>query len=223
MSAKKKPRTPAWMSVLAAVLLGAGWLVFDSGLLDDWLAESGSPGASSTPAAEQLDALAVAPAGSMDGYSREAFEHWSPQPSAGENCNTREATLKRDGDGVQVDRSCEPTSGSWTSAYTGETTTDDSELDIDHVVPLANAWRSGANEWSDQHREQFANDLRAPQLRAVDAGSNRSKGDQDPSTWQPEANRCEYATDWIAVKHTYELTVTTAEKSALQHMLAECG
>lgn len=226
MSAQQKS-TPLWISVLAALLLGGGWLVFDSGLLDAWLDDTPSQSQQAPvargEAAEQLGQLTVAPAGSMDGYSREAFEHWTAQPSAGKNCNTREAVLKRDGQSVKTDNACRATSGTWVSAYTGETITEDSELDIDHMVPLANAWRSGAATWTDERREQFANDMRSPQLLAVDATSNRAKGDQDPSTWQPELDHCGYATDWITVKHEYQLTITEAEESALQGMLAKCG
>ncbi|MFC7340226.1 HNH endonuclease family protein [Saccharopolyspora griseoalba] len=208
-----------WSSLVAAVLLGAMWLVFESGLFDDNVSSA------SGPAAEQLEQLQVAPAGSMDGYSRDRFEHWVAQPSAGKNCNTREAVLLRDGSGTRRDNRCEATSGTWTSAYTGEKITDDSDIDIDHMVPLANAWRSGAAAWTDAEREKFANDMTNPQLVAVDSSSNRSKGDQDPSTWKPSAQDrwCEYAGDWIQVKSTYRLTVTDAEKKALGRMLATCG
>ncbi|WP_406691120.1 HNH endonuclease family protein [Saccharopolyspora sp. ID03-671] len=216
MSAKKK--TPVWMTVVAAIALGAMWLVFESGLLDSKVS------ASSGPAGDQLAQLKVAPAGSMTGYSREKFKHWIPQPDAGKNCNTREAVLARDGQGVKSNNACEVTSGSWTSLYTGEKVSDAKGVDIDHMVPLANAWRSGANKWDDAKRQQFANDMSLPQLVAVDSSSNRSKGDQDPSTWKPTAQGqwCVYATDWIQVKNSYALTVTDAEKKALSEMLATC-
>jgi hypothetical protein len=92
-------------------------------------------------------------------------------------------------------------------------------------VPLANAWRSGAAAWTTAQREDFANDLDDPQLVAVSAGSNRSKGDQDPSTWKPPATGewCQYAEDWVAVKTHWKLSVTTAEKSALADMLEKCS
>ncbi|GAA4843181.1 HNH endonuclease family protein [Saccharopolyspora rosea] len=212
-----------WTTVVAAVLLGLGWLVFESGLLDRWTQQS--PAASSGPAAEQLAELRVAPQGSMDGYSRARFHHWIAQPKAGRNCNTREAVLARDGQGVHVDNRCQATSGSWTSVYTGQRIDNPSDIDIDHMVPLANAWRSGASAWTDERRERFANDMDVPQLVAVDSSSNRSKGDQDPSQWKPAARDqwCEYATDWVTVKHAYGLTVTAPEKSALQEMLGTCG
>ena len=93
------------------------------------------------------------------------------------------------------------------------------------MVPLANAWRSGAKNWTDNQREQFANDLTRPQLLAVDASDNRAKGDQDPAQWKPpnQAFWCAYATNWITVKAHWQLTVTTAEKAALRGMLGTCS
>lgn len=171
-------------------------------------------------AAARLDKLTVAKAGSMRGYSREKFPHWL---STGSNCDIRDTVLKRDGSGVKLS-GCNVVGGTWTSSYDGDKLTDPSKVDIDHMVPLANAWRSGAAAWTTQQREDFANDLEDPQLLAVSASSNRSKGDQDPSTWKPEQTGawCTYAQDWIAVKSRWKLTVTTAEKSALTDMLEKC-
>ncbi|MDI3403646.1 HNH endonuclease family protein [Streptomyces cavernicola] len=170
----------------------------------------------------QLAALKVAPQGSMSGYSREKFPHWSEQ---GENCDTREVVLERDGTDVRRNDECRAVSGSWESVYDDEEFTDSSDLDIDHMVPLANAWRSGADDWTQTRREEFANDLTHPQLIAVSASSNRSKGDQGPDEWQPPAKTywCVYGRAWVSVKTTYELTVTEAEKSELDEMLGTCG
>ena len=84
---------------------------------------------------------------------------------------------------------------------------------------------TGAASWTDQRREAFANDLTRPQLLAVSASSNRSKGDQDPSQWKPPSRDfwCTYAQDWVQVKYHYQLTVTLAEKGALTDMLGTCG
>jgi len=171
-------------------------------------------------ATTKLGALKVAKAGSMSGYSREKFPHWR---DTGSNCDIRDSVLKRDGSKVKVS-GCNVVAGSWTSVYDGDKITDPSKVDIDHVVPLANAWRSGASKWTTDQRGDFANDLEDPQLVAVSASSNRSKGDQDPSTWKPELSGswCEYAQDWITVKSKWKLTVTTAEKSALTDMLEKC-
>lgn len=173
---------------------------------------------SASESAAHLATLTVAAPGSMDGYSRDKFPHWINQ---GNNCNTREVVLKRDGSGVTVGNDCYPTAGSWYSVYNQTTTTDPSKVQIDHIVPLADAWRSGAAAWTTAKRQDFANDLTDPQLIAVDASSNESKGDQDPSEWKPpsESEWCFYARDWIQVKYVWKLTITSAEKSALSDML----
>jgi hypothetical protein len=171
-------------------------------------------------ATAQLAKLTVAKAASMAGYSREKFPHWR---STGKNCDVRDSVLKRDGTKVKLS-GCNVVAGTWKSVYDDKTLTSPGQADIDHVVPLANAWRSGAASWTTDKRGDFANDLDDPQLVAVSAGSNRSKGDQDPSTWKPPATDdwCHYAESWIAVKTHWKLTVTTAEKSALADMLEKC-
>ncbi|MEO3742291.1 HNH endonuclease family protein [Plantactinospora sp. B5E13] len=177
------------------------------------------PAASAGPQA-QLEELTTASAGSMRGYSRDRFPHWR---NAGKNCDVRDTVLQRDGTDIKLS-GCNVVGGRWPSRYDGRTLTDPSDVDIDHMVPLANAWRSGADEWNDDKRGDFANDLDQPQLFAVSKTTNRSKGDQDPSQWKPP-NRddwCRYAADWIAVKHYWRLTVTEAERAALGDMLGSC-
>ena len=168
-----------------------------------------------------LDDLTVAAQGSMSGYSRDQFPHWI---TISGSCNTRETVLKRDGTSVVTDSSCAAMSGRWYSPYDGATWTAASDVDIDHVVPLAEAWRSGASAWTTSKRQSFANDLTHPQLIAVTDNVNQAKGDQDPSTWQPSrtAYRCTYARMWIAVKYAYALSLQSSEKSALQTMLNAC-
>ncbi|MFC3503265.1 HNH endonuclease family protein [Micromonospora krabiensis] len=171
-------------------------------------------------ALEELSELTVASAGAMKGYSRARFPHWR---DTGTNCDVRDTVLKRDGENIKLS-GCNVVGGRWESVYDGRAFTDPSDVDIDHVVPLANAWRSGADEWDDAKRGDFANDTTRPQLIAVSASSNRAKGDQDPSQWKP-ANRsywCQYAEHWITVKHHWRLTVTSAEKAALTDMLEGC-
>lgn len=168
-----------------------------------------------------LSGLTVAGEGSDDGYDRDRFPHWSAQDG---NCNTRETVLHRDGSGVEVGTDCYPTSGSWYSEYDGDSWTDPSDVDIDHVVPLAEAWRSGASGWTDSQREGFANDLSGPQLIAVTDNVNQSKGDQDPAEWMPPLSEyhCTYAAMWVAVKSGYGLTVDSAEYDALSATLNGC-
>lgn len=169
----------------------------------------------------QLARLKVAAQGSMTGYSRDRFPHWAEQ---GDSCNTRETVLERDGRDVRRDAECRAVSGTWTSVYDGKTFTKAAGLDIDHTVPLANAWRSGANTWTQEKRRAFANDLTRPQLLAVSAVSNRSKGDQGPEDWQPPSRTywCAYARSWTTVKSHYGLTVTKTEKATLGTMLDTC-
>ena len=188
-------------------------------------AEDGpGPGPGSTSsgnATAELDGLVVAKAASMRGYSREKFPHWR---DTGANCDVRDSVLKRDGEKVKFS-GCNVVAGTWHSVYDDQVLSSPTKVDIDHMVPLANAWRSGAGKWTDDERGEFANDLERPQLVAVSASSNRSKGDQDPSTWKPPAREhwCSYAEDWITVKSHWKLTVTTPEKNALTDMLETCG
>jgi hypothetical protein len=184
---------------------------------------SGGSGGSATAASDaagQLDRLRVAKAGSMRGYTRAKFGEWR---DTGENCNVRDSVLRRDGRKVKTS-GCNVVAGTWISTYDGRVLDSPTEVDIDHVVPLANAWRSGASAWTGEKREDFANDLDRPQLVAVSRTANRAKGDQDPSSWKPSsrAGWCGYAADWIEIKTYWKLTVTGTEKAALADMLEEC-
>ncbi len=176
---------------------------------------------SASTARSMLAGLSVVSEGSMSGYSRDLFPHWITQS---DTCDTRETVLKRDGTGVVTGSDCYPTAGRWYSPYDGTTLTVAADVDIDHVVPLAEAWRSGAASWTTSRRQAFANDLQHSQLIAVSAGSNRSKGDQDPSTWQPTVSsyRCTYARMWIGSKDAWGLTLQSSERSALSAALDAC-
>ncbi|GAA0811609.1 HNH endonuclease family protein [Spirilliplanes yamanashiensis] len=180
---------------------------------------SGDPGAATGNAT--LDDLTVARAASMRGYSRDHFPHWR---DTGDNCDIRDSVLTRDGQKVRH-RGCNVTGGTFYSVYDGKTVYKPADVDIDHMVPLANAWRSGAAKWTEAKRGEFANDLDTPQLVVATQATNRSKGDQDPSQWKPPRREswCSYARDWIAVKAHWKLTVTTAEKMALADMLETCA
>ncbi|WP_030169666.1 HNH endonuclease family protein [Streptomyces sp. NRRL S-813] len=175
---------------------------------------------SASTARSYLSTLTVA-AENRTGYSRDLFPTWI---TISGTCNTREWILKRDGTNVVTDSSCAATSGSWYSPYDGATWTAASDLDIDHLVPLAEAWDSGASKWTTSQRQAFANDVTRPQLLAVTDNVNQAKGDQDPATWMPSrtAYRCTYVRAWVQVKYYYNLSVDSAEKSALQNYLAGC-
>lgn len=171
-------------------------------------------------ARSMLEELTVAEAQPMTGYARDLFPHWRSE----DGCTARESVLARDGQHIEPGEDCMPASGLWLSAFDNVIVDDPSSLDIDHMVPLANAWRSGAGSWDGQRREDFANDLDGPQLIAVTARSNREKGDQGPEAWRPiQAYWCEYSRAWTATKHTWELTVTASERDALEEMLGTCS
>lgn len=136
----------------------------------------------STTAKSELASLTVAAQGPQTGYSRNLFPHWI---TISGTCDTRETVLKRDGTNVVVSSACAATSGSWYSPYDGATWTAASDVDIDHLVPLSNAWKSGAAAWTTAQRQTFANDLTNPQLLAVTDNVNQSKGDQGPEDWKP--------------------------------------
>ncbi len=177
------------------------------------------PAVVSPPASSALvDQLVVAPEGSGDGYDRGLFEHWID--ADGDGCNTRcevlEAERRSDLPGL---------ASGWLSIYDGYSTDDPSELDVDHVVALSEAWRSGASGWDAATRRAFANDLDEPDaLIAVTAATNRSKSDRDPAEWQPP-NRgawCQWGLGWVRVKIKWGLTADEAEVSALRNVLAAC-
>lgn len=92
------------------------------------------------------------------------------------------------------------------------------------MIPLSEAWKSGASGWTNAQREGFANDLSRPQLIAVTDNVNQSKGDQDPAEWLPPTTsyHCYYARMWVDVKYHYKLTVNAAEKTKLSSILSGC-
>jgi hypothetical protein len=189
-------------------------------------APSTAAGAPPSPSAVEtlslLRRLRVAPPGSMAGYSRDEFPHWASDAASygwsepDGSCDVRDAALIRDGRGVRIDAECDMTAGTWLDPYTGRTLSDSSEVDIDHVVPLANAWRSGASSaaWSAADREAYADDPEV--LLSTDAGANRTKGDKGPEAWKPP-NRdywCEYSRRWIWITSDWRLSVNPAVKTA---------
>lgn len=160
-----------------------------------------------------------------NGYRRDAFRHWID--GDGDGCNTREEVLIAESTSpAQVDAfGCKVIAGDWYSPYDGQSHTDPSDLDIDHLVPLKEAWDSGAHSWSATKRRQFANDLTdARSLIAVTAGENRSKGDKDPSNWMPDRRDywCTYIADWIAVKARWGLSMDQSEAGRVRRIAASC-
>jgi len=160
--------------------------------------------------------LTLASEGDSTTYERELFGgDWID--ADGDGCDTRCEVLAEE---RRTDLPGLP-AGGWLSAFDGYSTDDPSELDIDHMVPLAEAWRSGANAWDGARRIAFANDLdHGGSLIAVTAAVNRSKGDRDPASWQPPNTEawCSYVADWTNTKLRWNLTADEAEVRALRNM-----
>ena len=173
-----------------------------------------------TSAAEKI--TLVMTADQIGGYSRNLFKHWIDVDKDG--CNTRyevliaEAIVK-----PKVGARCYLTGGKWRSPYDGKVFTNPTGLDIDHMVPLAEAWRSGAWAWTAAQRMDFANDLEdSRSLLAVTASLNRSKGDRDVAAWLPLKAQCNYISNWIAVKWRFDLTVDPVEGEFLKAKITAC-
>ncbi|MFE9245228.1 DUF1524 domain-containing protein [Nocardiopsis sp. NPDC006938] len=167
----------------------------------------------------QLNSLTVAPKGPQSGYDRSLFPHWNVVDSP---CTARQVVLQRDGHDVVTDARCQPTSGSWWSAFDDEWVYDvPGDISVDHLVPLSEAWKTGAADWSTSRRADFANDVTSSQLWLATPSSNSAKGDKDPSEWMPtnQAVHCDYAKSWINVKYVYDLTITSTEETTLQDTL----
>lgn len=165
--------------------------------------------------------IPVQPEGSGRGYSRAAFGKDWGKDAAG--CSTRQRIEQRDVADAQLRGDCAVVSGTITDPYDGTTATFTAKgYDVDHVVSLAEAWRSGASSWTADERFTFANDPDV--LLLVKAGENRAKSDKDPGEWQPstDAGRCRYGQLVVQIKYSYHLSMDAREAAAVQRDLAKC-
>ncbi len=171
---------------------------------------------------ELAKAVKTAESAANSAYKRSYFRHWIKQA---DGCTTREVVLIRDATGGSRS-GCLMVSATWVSSYDAVRTTNPSAFDIDHMVPLKEAWVSGASDWSAERRTSFANDLGYfYSLLAVSASSNRSKGAQDPSAWMPPnvSDQCSYIYEWVAVKWRWDLSMDVTEKRKVDSVMDECG
>jgi hypothetical protein len=181
--------------------------------------------AETLPLAEAVDRLSVGTE-SRDGYTRESFRHWNAGDNPTDGCHNRAEVLIHEAvQAPTIGANCRLGGGSWNSYYDGVAVTSASGLDIDHMVPLAEAWDSGASAWTAQRREAYANDQgQEASLVAVTARSNRSKADQDPAQWLPPAAdaHCRYAAEWVATKLRWSLAADELELAALYELVGDC-
>lgn len=179
---------------------------------------------SSQLATQALDTLEVKGRAPKTGYTRAMFGNgWRTSG----DCNTRDDILARDLKETDI-RSCKVYSGTLDDPYTGKKiafvrgANTSSNVQIDHVVALSDAWQKGAQYLDSTTRENLAND--PLELLAVEGKANQDKSDGDAATWLPpnKAYRCRYVARQIAVKQKYSLWVTAAERGAIQRVLSNC-
>jgi S-layer homology domain/Protein of unknown function (DUF1524)/Excalibur calcium-binding domain len=181
--------------------------------------------AETASAASVLASLHIAEEANF-GYDRTYFQHWID--ADGDGCDTRSEVLQEESTAtVMVSSDCTVATGQWVSRYDGQTWVNASDVDIDHMVPLAEAWGAGAQAWSPEQRRDFANDMTLNvALEAVTDEVNQSKSDRDPAEWMPSlaGTACDYATDWVLVKYRWQLSVDQAEHAALSSTMSDaCG
>ncbi|MFJ8846046.1 HNH endonuclease family protein [Streptomyces cyaneofuscatus] len=188
---------------------------------------SGAPGGTPDGAGLRLaDAIKQIPVAEekRTGYERDSFKHWVDED--GDGCQTRQEVLIAEAvTAPEQGARCSLIGGSWLSYYDEVEVTDARKLDIDHMVPLAEAWDSGAHAWTPERREAYANDLVVERsLVAVTAKTNRSKADRGPDAWMPpaESARCIYLEDWTGTKLRWGLSVDDTERTALLELAAPC-
>lgn len=200
---------------LSAVLLSAGLTVATIGTAD----------AVTTVSSQYLLNHLSSKGEHPSGYARSKFKLWIDADHDG--CDTRDEVLISEATKPpKIGDGCSMSAGRWLSRYDGVATTNPTSFDIDHLVPLNEAWQSGAWKWSAATRKAYANDLGyKASLIAVTAHENRSKGDREPQDWMPEraAYACKYVTQWVAVKWRWHLSVNGAERTFITAELKACA
>jgi len=157
------------------------------------------------------------------GYNRKDWPHWVDADS---DCqDTRAEILIRDSRGpvkFKRNKGCNVSWGEWLDPYTLQVFTKASDLDIDHVVPLAHAHETGAANWTREQKRAFANDFE--NLLAVEDNSNQAKGAKSPLEWMPDnkAFHCEYLEKWLRVKIKYKLYLSETESKFVMGEVYEC-
>lgn len=156
-------------------------------------------------------------------YQRKDWPHWI---DTDRNCRNTRQELLIAASQIPVQfkdkRQCTVKTGLWSGSYTGKQFIRASDVDIDHIVPLAHAHRHGASQWTRAQRRTFANDFE--NLLIVDDAINQAKSDKAPHEWLPpnKAFWCEYGRRWQRVKDKYRLRYSAPERDVLKRLAATC-
>lgn len=227
---KRSSKLRLALAVLTFVVGAVTTYLFDPGIRQQISQSSSTPqsvvAATATgDAATALHELAVKGRAPKTGYTRAQFgDGWDSKLG----CDTRNDILKRDLTNIVTNEKCQVVSGTLNDPYTGSVIAfergeaSSSDVQIDHVVALSDAWQKGAQQLSPAQRETLAND--PLELLAVDGVANQQKSDGDAATWLPsnKSFRCQYVARQVAVKKKYALWVTAAEKDAITGVLSTC-
>lgn len=189
------------------------------------------PSAPSPPTTAGSSAEASLPTLTVSSPSPVRYERSAWQPDGWEDldrdgCNTRKEVLIVESlDPVHTSgRSCTLVGGRWRDWFSGHETSDATELQIDHLVSLADAHRSGGWAWTADRKIAFANDLDTDELNAVGGALNQAKADDGPDGWLPDdpAAQCDYVAAYVRVKEAWGLSVTLAQSRAITDLWARC-
>ncbi len=224
-----KLKTRRLLSVVFALGVVAVWLLVNPASYEQIFMPVENTGVETTEdsgrlATEVLEELEVKGRAPKTGYSREQFYDGWPIV---DGCSLRQKILKREFGDTAILEGCNVVAGEFDEPYTGEyrvfnNREEVSQIQIDHVVALSDAWQKGAQYKTYEVRNQIATD--PLNLLAVDGPANEQKSDGDAATWLPKNKkfRCQYVARQVSVKYKYGLWVTKAEKEAIMRILENC-
>lgn len=222
----RNPRS--WIAALGLIVaVGTGCTTTDAST-----SSSPAPSAAAPDATTQLSgALTLPPlrvSGTTPGQPAYERDQWMTDwaDADGDGCSTREEVLIAESrTPAQIDPiGCTIVAGDWLDRFTGSTFDSPADVQIDHLVALGDAHRSGGWAWTAERKAAFANDLDTDELNVLESGENSRKGDDGPDAWMPPSKsaRCDYVAAYARVKAHWELTVTPAQASAIERVWATC-
>ena len=179
---------------------------------------------SSASADDPLAGLVIEPEADVECDRDKDYGRWKDADDDGEDTR-QEILIAESLVPVTRDKKSRVVEGLWVGPYAGFVTRDPRQLDIDHVVAVCEAHKSGAHEWEQDQRIAFANHLASPRhLVATWLSTNRSKWKRDPAEWLPpnRAYWCTYLNDWIAIKRGWGLSVDPDEAASIRKGLRVC-